>query len=195
VLDGEVWAPTLGIRRRADGGYTIAHGASFLHRLTPDTLRFATKFLGLYRGTDSMRVQVDGEFVHALALPAQWPLDAPTPFERQRVLDPGPEQHVLAQIRAELKQWFPEIADAPFVETWGGMIEASPDALPIISESDRIAGFYVATGFSGHGFGIGPGAGRFVADLVQGRAGPAELDSFRLSRYFDGTPIRPGPSL
>lgn len=195
VLEGEVWAPTLGIRRRADGGHTIAHGASFLHRLTPDTLRFAPKFMGLYRGTHSMRVRAGAEFFRALATPTRWDLDAPTPFERERMLDPAPEPVVLRQIRGELRQWFPEIAEVPFVETWAGMIEASPDALPIICESDRMPGFHIATGFSGHGFGIGPGAGRFVADLVQGKADPTELAAFRLSRYFDGTPIRPGPSL
>ncbi|HQR23496.1 MAG TPA: FAD-binding oxidoreductase [Steroidobacteraceae bacterium] len=128
-------------------------------------------------------------------MPARWDLDAPSPFERQRMLDPAPETGVLRQIRGELRQWFPEIADVPFVETWAGMIEASPDALPIICESDRLPGFHIATGFSGHGFGIGPGAGRFVADLVQGKADPTELAAFRLNRYFDGTPIRPGPSL
>lgn len=195
ILEGEAWAPTLGIRRRADGGHTIAHGASFLHRLTPDTLRFATKFIGLYRGTHSMRVRAGAEFFRALAAPARWDLDAPSPFERQRMLDPAPEPGVLRQVRGELRQWFPEIADVPFVETWAGMIEASPDALPIICESDRLPGFHVATGFSGHGFGIGPGAGRFVADLVLGKADAAELAAFRLDRYFDGTPIRPGPSL
>ena len=65
---------------------------------------------------------------------------------------------------------FPEIAGAPLAETWAGMIESSPDVLPIISAVDAIEGFFVATGFSGHGFGIGPGAGQLVADMVMERA-------------------------
>ncbi len=75
------------------------------------------------------------------------------------------------------------------------MIETSPDVLPIIAKVDRPEGFHIATGFSGHGFGIGPGAGRLVADLVQGTADPIELAAFRLSRFFDGSPIRPGPAI
>ena len=49
-----------------------------------------------------------------------------------------------------------------------GMIDVTPDAVPVISPVDAVPGFFIATGFSGHGFGIGPGAGRLAADLVSG---------------------------
>ena len=84
---------------------------------------------------------------------------------------------------------------APFVETWGGLIEASPDVLPIISSIDGFEGFFIASGFSGHGFGIGPGAGKLIADMVSGAAQRDELSAFRLGRFFDGSPIRPGPAI
>jgi glycine/D-amino acid oxidase-like deaminating enzyme len=127
--------------------------------------------------------------------PGKWPLDALSPFEHERVLDPAPEPRVLTQIRAALQRCFPAIASAPFVETWGGLIETSPDVLPVISPADGLDGLYVATGFSGHGFGIGPGAGKLIADLVRGVAGADEVSAFRLSRFFDGSPIRPGPAI
>jgi glycine/D-amino acid oxidase-like deaminating enzyme len=60
---------------------------------------------------------------------------------------------------------------------------------------DAVRGFFVATGFSGHGFGIGPGAGRLVADMARGKANPAAASAFRLGRFFDGSPIRPGPAI
>ena len=196
VLEGQAWSPRIAIRRRADGGYTVAHGHSFLHPLTPATLRFTPKFFRAFlQGRDSMRLGFGREFFRELVQPRRWDLDSPSPFERERVLDPAPEPALLGQMQEALRQWHPEIAGAPFVESWGGMIEASPDVLPIISAVDGLAGFYVATGFSGHGFGIGPGAGRLVADMVCGTADPAVLPAFRLSRYFDGSPIRPGPAL
>lgn len=111
------------------------------------------------------------------------------------MLDPAPEPRVLRQMRSALGRWFPPLADAPFVETWGGMIEASPDVLPIISHAAALPGLLIATGFSGHGFGIGPGAGRLIADLIAGRADRHELSGFRLERFFDGSPIRPGPAI
>ena len=196
VLEGEAWCPSIAIRRRADGGYTVAHGGSFLHSITPATIRFAGKFLpALRQGDGSTRLAIGREFFRALMTPSRWSLDAPSPFEHQRVLDPAPEPRVLGQIRAALHRWFPAIASAPFVETWGGMIETSPDVLPVISPVDGLDGFYVATGFSGHGFGIGPGAGRLIADLVKGAAGADDVSAFRLSRFFDGSPIRPGPAI
>ncbi len=65
------------------------------------------------------------------------------------------------------------------------MIEAVPE----------IPGFHIATGFSGHGFGIGPGAGKAIAGMLTGRDPGIDLTPFRLSRFFDGTPIRPQKSV
>jgi glycine/D-amino acid oxidase-like deaminating enzyme len=196
LLEGEAWSPSVAIRRRIDGGYTVAHGSSNIHPLTPASFRFATKFLpALRQGHKSLRLRFGREFFEALAEPAHWPLDAPSPFERRRILDPTPEASVLGEMREALRQWFPEIAGAPFVESWGGMIETSADVLPIISSVEGLEGFVIATGFSGHGFGIGPGAGRLIADMVRGRAEADEVSRFRLDRFFDGSPIRPGPAL
>jgi glycine/D-amino acid oxidase-like deaminating enzyme len=66
--------------------------------------------------------------------------------------------------------------------------------VPIVDHAP-IPGLTIATGMSGHGFGIGPGMGRVVADLVLGRAVGHDLGRFRFSRFSDGTPIQPGPSL
>jgi glycine/D-amino acid oxidase-like deaminating enzyme len=196
ILDGEAWCPAIAIRRRADGGYTVAHGGSFLHSLTPSTLRYATKFWPAFmQDHHSIRVRLGGSFFDALRSPSHWAMDEVSPFERQRMLHPEPEKRVLGQMRAALERWFPEIAPAAFVETWGGMIESSPDVLPVISRVDGLEGLLVASGFSGHGFGIGPGAGKLIADLARGVAERNEAHAFRLQRFFDGSPIRPGPSI
>jgi len=63
--------------------------------------------------------------------------------------------------------------------------------VPMIGEVGKNRGFYLATGFSGHGFGIGPGAGKALAAMLTGADNPVDLSPFRLSRFFDGTPIRP----
>jgi len=196
ILSGEAWCPAIAIRRRADGGYTVAHGGSFLHSLTLDTVKQARKFWPAFmQGHDSIRVRLGARHAEALRMPSAWPMDAVSPFERQRMLHPEPEAPVLVQMQTALARHFPEIPSAPFAETWGGIIEASPDVLPVISRVDGHEGFFVASGFSGHGFGIGPGAGKFIADLVQGVANRDEIHAFRLQRFFDGTPIRPGPAI
>ncbi|MGQ0429518.1 MAG: NAD(P)/FAD-dependent oxidoreductase [Gammaproteobacteria bacterium] len=196
LLEGQAWSPRIAIRRRLDGGYTVAHGRSLQHPLTPATFRFIKQFMPVLRqGHGDMRLGFGRAFFRALATPRRWALDAVSPFERERVLAPAPEAKVLRRMRDELRRWYPRLGDAAFVETWGGLIEASPDVLPIISPVEEIAGFHVATGFSGHGFGIGPAAGKLVADLVSGKADRDALSRFRLSRFFDGSPIVPGPSI
>lgn len=196
ILEGEAWCPAIAIRRRADGGYTVAHGGSFLHSLTPSTLRHARRFWPAFiQDHHSIRVRLGVTFFDELRSPSTWAMDEISPFERQRMLHPEPERHILQQIRAALERWFPEIAPAAFVETWGGMIESSPDVLPVISHVDGHEGFLVASGFSGHGFGIGPGAGKLIAEMVRGVADRNEVRAFRLQRFFDGSPIRPGPSI
>ena len=71
------------------------------------------------------------------------------------------------------------------------MIDVTPDAIPVISEVQDVPGFFIATGFSGHGFGIGPGAGRLAADLVAGDPPVVDPSAFRLSRFTDGSRVRP----
>ena len=75
-----------------------------------------------------------------------------------------------------------------------------PDAWPnlfrqsrFLSAVDTVPGFFIATGFSGHGFGIGPGAGRLVADMVSGAPSIVDPTPFRLSRFTDGSNPRPHP--
>lgn len=196
VLDGEAWSPHVAIRRRCDGGYTVAHGSALHHSIVPATFRLARKFLRAFlQEHGAVRLRFGREFWRALGTPRRWALDGPSPFERERVLDPPPDARVLSEVRVALERWFPELGPIRFAETWGGMIESSPDVLPILSRVESLPGLIVATGFSGHGFGIGPGAGELIAELTTGRAETATLAPFRLSRFFDGSPIRPGPTL
>ena len=63
--------------------------------------------------------------------------------------------------------------------------------MPVISPIETMPGFFVATGFSGHGFGIGPGAGRLMADLVTGDNPVVDPAPFRFTRFTDGSRPRP----
>jgi glycine/D-amino acid oxidase-like deaminating enzyme len=73
--------------------------------------------------------------------------------------------------------------DVSVAKSWAGMIDVMPDAIPVISGIDKLPRFFIATGFSGHGFGIGPGAGRLMADMVMDappQVGSTPLRSSRL---------------
>jgi glycine/D-amino acid oxidase-like deaminating enzyme len=58
---------------------------------------------------------------------------------------------------------------------------------------DALPGFFIATGFTGHGFGIAPGAGRLMAELVMGETPVVDPAPFRYSRFTDGSRNRPSP--
>ena len=194
ILDGDLFDHTVGIRRRDDGGFTVAHGSILEHFVTPASFRWFGKFLpALKQDLRILRLRFGRAFIDALRTPSRWPLDETTPFEKRRVLDPAPSPSVLKKLRRNVDALFPALRGVPFVESWAGMIEASPDVVPIIDEA--LPGFYVATGFSGHGFGIGPGAGRAIAALVSGAQPEVDLGDFRLQRFFDGSPIRPQASI
>ena len=51
------------------------------------------------------------------------------------------------------------------------------------------AASYLSTGYSGHGFGIGPAAGRLAADLIAGDPPIVDPHPFRYSRMIDGTDL------
>jgi glycine/D-amino acid oxidase-like deaminating enzyme len=76
------------------------------------------------------------------------------------------------------------------------MIDVTPDAIPVMDQVAHISGFFVATGFSGDGFGIGLGAGRLMADLVTGAPPMVDPTAFRLSRFArTRLPLREGGGL
>jgi glycine/D-amino acid oxidase-like deaminating enzyme len=88
-----------------------------------------------------------------------------------------------------LRRAHPAFAAIREAERWAGQIDVTPDAIPVMSGVDSLPGLFLATGFSGHGFGIGPGAGRLMADLVTGAPPVVDPSAFRLSRFTDGSPI------
>lgn len=192
VLNGNLFDDRLGIRRRQDGGYTVAHGMVLEHPVTPSSFRYFRKFFkALMHEIQLVRLHFGRDFIDEWRTPKQWPLDRPSPFEATRALNPKPNERVLKDIQENLGLIFPDLKDTPLVEAWGGMIEATPDVVPVIDEAEAIRGFHIATGFSGHGFGIGPGAGKAIAGMLTGDDSGIELHEFRLKRFFDGSPIRP----
>ena len=196
VLDGNVFDDRIGIRRRQDGGFTVAHGTILDHSITPSTFRYAFKFLpALKQEHKGLWLSIGRDFIDELKTPSRWELDDESPFEKTRVLSPDPNPRAVRGIRKNMDTVFPGLAETEIVEAWAGMVETSPDVVPIIEETQSIPGFHIATGFSGHGFGIGPGAGKAIAGMLTGNDVGIPLDEFRLSRFFDGSKIQPQSSV
>jgi len=92
----------------------------------------------------------------------------------------------LAAVIARAAAVLPALDDVPVARFWGGLLDMTPDALPVVDRVPGADGLVVAAGFSGHGFGLGPAVGSCVAALVLGRAPPVHLGAFGLGRFADG---------
>ncbi|MGN6578684.1 MAG: NAD(P)/FAD-dependent oxidoreductase [Bordetella sp.] len=186
-LDMAVNGKDFTVRKRADGGYSVSQLGASVADLTPDSIRLCRQFLAAWMSEKKyLKLRLGRRFFDELMMPVRFGPDAPTPFERHRILDPAPRMKTIGTALDKLKQAFPAFASAQIAHAWAGFIDVTPDAIPVMSPVDGLAGFFLASGFSGHGFGIGPAAGVLMADLVQGRTPVVDPHHFRLSRYFGG---------
>jgi glycine/D-amino acid oxidase-like deaminating enzyme len=187
-----MWSKEFALRKRQDGGYTIANGNSNIAPLVPDSFRFFNDFLPALRMEWSgLKIRLDDRFLQEWREAAPVPLDQISPYEKARVLDPEPDRAANRKAMADLARQFPAFAGAKVVQEWAGLIDVTPDAVPVISTVAEVPGLVVATGFSGHGFGIGPGAGHLAADLATGARPIVDPKGFRFSRFSDGSKPRP----
>lgn len=78
----------------------------------------------------------------------------------------------------------PALAEAGIAHAWAGLYEMTPDAMPIIGEARQIGGYFMITGFSGHGFQHSPAAGRILSELVTtGQAQDCDVTAFSFDRF------------
>ncbi|WP_114812972.1 NAD(P)/FAD-dependent oxidoreductase [Paraburkholderia kururiensis] len=177
-------------RKRLDGGYTVAYGLRTHADLTPDSFRLFFKYIeALKSQMGALQISVGKRFFDELKRPRRWPLDAPTVFESIRTLDPDPVVPYVDKGLQAFVATFPQLAGARIAQRWAGYIDVTPDAIPVISDVAKVPGLFIGTGFSGHGFGIGPGAGRLMADIVHNDKPLVDTHAFRLSRFSDGSKI------
>ena len=186
------WAPGVAYRRRLDGGYNIASDRSAIADIEPDNFRFLMQFLpALKMEWKTLHFSFGKRFFETLSQSRQRPLDQRSVYEEVRILDPAPRSALNSNAMTAMSKLFPVLSQARVVQEWAGYIDVTPDAVPVISPVDAVPGYYIATGFSGHGFGIGPAAGRLAADLVTGDTPIVDPHHFRFSRFFDGSNPKP----
>ena len=179
-----IGASDFGFRKRLDGGYTVARRGATTSEIVPDSFRLFFDFLpALKTQWHELRLRVGRRFLTEWRTPKRWALDEASPFETVRVLDPLPSDRILEEGRANLAAAFPAFRNMVVADRWAGLIDVTPDAVPVISPVEARPGFFIATGFSGHGFGIGPGAGRLMADLVAGMPPIVDPTPFRYERF------------
>jgi len=190
VTDGGISMKDITLRRRIDGGFTVGiSGFGRLH-IAPWGVLQAKPFLPLFkRRRAGLSYSVGTMSWRGPDAYASWKADQISPFERMRVLDPKPEARLVQKGLQGLKEAYPELADIKVVRAWGGMVDQTPDSIQVISSVKSQPGLFISSGYSGHGFGTGPGAGRLAAELILGRQPCTDPAPFRYERMIDGTDL------
>ena len=79
----------------------------------------------------------------------------------------------------------PMLEKAGLVSHWAGLYEVTPDAHPVFGTTP-LDGFYICTGFSGHGFMHGPVAGKLMSEIIlDGKAITVDVSMLDLSRFAE----------
>ena len=159
----------ISLTRRNDGSYTLAIGGRARVDPTGQFLRFAPQFLPMFarRWRSLAPGGLEGIRSGHESL-SRWKLDEPTPMERMRVLDPTPDATTVRLTHERALALVPALRGREVSAAWAGYVDSTPDGVPGIGEVASLPGLVLAAGFSGHGFGIGPGAGHLIADIVTG---------------------------
>ncbi|MCX7174952.1 MAG: FAD-binding oxidoreductase [Proteobacteria bacterium] len=171
--------------RRFDGGYTLAISGRGRVDPTPQLLRFAWQFLPMFQrrwrklvpgGLEGIRSGHEGW--------SRWRLDQPTPMERMRILDPKVNASVVELTYKRALDLIPILKESSVTAAWAGYVDSTPDGVSGIGEMTSLRGLVLAAGFSGHGFGIGPGAGHLIADIVSGAKPLVDPRPFHPDRFL-----------
>ena len=187
-----VYSPTVAFRRDEAGRLIGAVGTDYTYHLRPETFRFAREFAPLYRKSwRSARIRLGRPFLDGLRVPRRWAADRPTPFEAERVVDPAPDRGEMARLLEAIRVQFPQLGTLSAEASWAGRIDMTPDLLPVIGPVAALPGLIVATGFSSHGFAMGPIVGRLLAELAAGAAPSHDLAAFRFERFAEGASLGP----
>jgi glycine/D-amino acid oxidase-like deaminating enzyme len=190
IIAGGVSTPDVTFRRRLDGGYTIGISGRGLLRLSPQGMMYAKPFWRTFKKRHRLlTITADKTFFAGPEALMRWTNDSVSPFERMRTYDPPPQEKLISFALKRIGEIYPQLAGIEIKHKYGGLIDFTPDWVPVISAIDKLPGLHVSAGFSGHGFGVGPAAGRLAADLITGDAPIVDPHPFRYSRLVDGTDL------
>lgn len=135
--------------------------------------------IGVASGVFAGRQQVDGRFRMTLN---------GTAWSGGAWHDEFSVQPTMEQIRDTIDfaiDVLPVMRDIRIAQVWGGLLDLTPDALPVIERSPDIDGLIIAAGFSGHGFCLGPITGQILADLAIAGSSELPIEPFQLARFAD----------
>jgi glycine/D-amino acid oxidase-like deaminating enzyme len=111
------------------------------------------------------------------------------PEHRARPAERDANTKLMDASLAAARRMIPRLRDVRITRYWAGVIDMSPDGLPILDGATGVDGLVVVTGLSGHGLALGPAIGRIAAELATEGSTDRPIDAFSLRRFECDTPI------
>lgn len=96
----------------------------------------------------------------------------------------------LGDLAEAMEHRLPSLEDVGLAQGWAGLYEMTPDHNALIGRSSSVPGFWYATGFSGHGFLMGPAVGEVMRDLYLGHSPFVDVSGLSADR-FQRSDVRP----
>jgi glycine/D-amino acid oxidase-like deaminating enzyme len=191
-FSGPLKAPEFALRERLDGGYTLAKSGRGSVPIVPNSLRYGRRFMGLYASRrKNIKLQFGREFFRQLWSEFNYLYLDRSPFERNRILDPAPDMSLVRSAYEASEKIFPGLGPERLDIAWGGVIDNTPDGIPVVSEVDGMRNVYLCTGFSGHGFSSSMGAGSMLAQLIVNGTEAPDLKHLSHRRFLTGEKLAP----
>jgi sarcosine oxidase subunit beta len=100
--------------------------------------------------------------------------------------DKSTNPEALNLIAAQVRKFFPIVADANIIRTFAGLRPSTADGMPFLGEVPGHPGFFMAAGHEGDGIALAPVTGMFMADLVCGKTPEFDTGPFRVERAMAG---------
>ncbi len=179
-----MWGPRVAYRPNVDGSFTLGNGYRGLgadYNITPASFSNLRHFLPAYkRNWRLLRLTIGGDFIS----------QARAMLSAEAAARPLPEPRVntskVQRNLAAFQQLYPHLSGMSLSRTWAGRIDLTPDVIPIIDQPDKNRSLFVAAGFSGHGFALGPSVGKQLSEWIVKGNPSLDLTKFRLSRFEEG---------
>ncbi|AAL81370.1 FAD-binding oxidoreductase [Pyrococcus furiosus DSM 3638] len=87
-------------------------------------------------------------------------------YEVGPTYDLTPTYEFLREVSYYFSKIIPALKNLLILRTWAGYYAKTPDSNPAIGKVEGVSDYYIAAGFSGHGFMMAPAVAEMVADLI-----------------------------
>ena len=100
--------------------------------------------------------------------------------------DTGHSWQFLEEIARVACDILPALMNVRLVRQWSGLYEMTPDSQPVLGDVPGVRGLYIAAGYSGHGFMLGPVTGTLMTEMILKKTVSIDISMLDCSRFDRG---------